>query len=97
VHVKSARAVKARGDFSAAPPGFADGVYFISANLGAKGTATWAVNPEFLRTGGGLIFAIGKVARSVSDYGVDVRPDVLVGWGIRQTTYGYVQSRVCVK
>jgi hypothetical protein len=97
VRVRSARAVKAQGDFSAAPRGFAEGVYFLSANLGRKGVATCAVSARFFRGGGGLIFAMGKVARSVSDFGVDVCPDVVAGWGIRQTTPGYAQSRVCVK
>ena len=95
--LRSARAVKARGDFSNAPRGFSHGVYFISANLRAKGVATWAVSTSFFRTGGGLIYAVGKVARRVSDFGSDLPPSVLAGWGISPRTYGYAQSRACVK
>jgi hypothetical protein len=72
-------------------------VYFISANLAAKGIATWAVSTSFFRTGGGLAYAVGKTARKVSDLGADVPPSVLAGWGISTGTYGYRQSRACVK
>jgi hypothetical protein len=95
--LRSARAVKARGDFSNAPRGFSHGVYFISANLRGKGIATWAVSTSFYRTGGGLIYAVGKVARRVSDFGSELPPTVLARWGISTRTYGYSQSRVCVK
>lgn len=96
--LRSARAVKARrGDFSNAPRGFSHGVYFISANLRAKGVATWAVSTSFYRTGGGPIYAVGRVARRVSDFGSGLRPSVLAGWGISPSTYGYAQSRACVK
>jgi hypothetical protein len=92
----SARAVKARGDFSNAPRGFSKGVYFISSNLRGKGVATWAVSVDFYRTGGGLIYAVGKTARQVSDFGADLQPSVLARWGISPKTYGYTQSRACV-
>jgi hypothetical protein len=95
--LRSARAVKARGDFSNAPRGFSHGVYFISANFRGKGIATWAVSTSFYRTGGGLAFAVGKIARRVSDLSVDVSPSVLAVWGISTKTYGYAQSRSCVK
>jgi hypothetical protein len=95
--LRAARAVKARGDFSNAPRGFSRGVYFISANLRTKGIATWAVSTSFYRTGGGLIYAVGKLARRVSDFGSDIPPSVLAGWGISPKTYGYAQSRACVK
>jgi hypothetical protein len=91
------RAVKAKGDFSDAPRGFSQGVYFISANLAGKGVATWAVSTSFFRTGGGLAFAVGTLARRVSDLGADVPSSVLAGWGISTRTYGYAQSRACVK
>jgi hypothetical protein len=94
--LRSARAVKARGTFTG-PRGFSNGVYFISSNLRARGIATWAVNERLFRTGGGLIYAMGKTARAVSDFGADLPPSVLVGWGIKTTTYGYAQSRACVK
>lgn len=93
--LRSARAVKAKGDFSNAPRGFSHGVYFVSANLRAKGIATWVVSRSFYRTGGGLIYSVGKVAPRVSDFGADV--GVLAGWGISRRTYGYAQSRACVK
>lgn len=89
--------MKARGDFSNAPRGFSRGVYFISANLRGKGIATWAVSTSFYRTGGGLIYAVGKVARRVSDFGSELPPSVLARWGISTSTYGYAQSRSCVK
>ena len=97
LRARSTRAVKARGDFSSGPRGFSHGVYFISANLRATGIATWAVSTSFYRTGGGLIYAVGKVARRVSDFGSDLPPSVLAGWGISTRTYGYAQSRGCVK
>jgi hypothetical protein len=97
LRARATRAVKARGDFSNAPRGFSHGVYFISANLRASGTASWAVSTSFLRTGGGLAYAVGKVARRVSDLGADVPPSLLAGWGISTRTYGYAQSRACVK
>jgi hypothetical protein len=56
------------------------GVYFISANLRGKGIATWAVSTSFYRTGGGLIYAVGKVARQVSDFGSGLPLSVLAGW-----------------
>jgi hypothetical protein len=55
------------------------------------------VDASFFRTGGGLIYAMGKTAREVSDFGADLLPSVLAGWGIKTTTYGYAQSRACVK
>jgi hypothetical protein len=97
--LRSARAVKARReDFSKAPRGFShDGVYFISANLRSKGVATWAVSTSFYRTGGGPIYAVGRLARRVSVFGSGLRPGVLAGWGVSPSTYGYTQSRACVK
>ena len=96
--LRSARAVKARrGDFSNAPRGFSHGVYFISANLRGKGIASWAVSTSFFRTGGGLAFAVGNVARRVSTLGVDVPTSLLARWGISTKTYGYAQSRACLK
>jgi hypothetical protein len=95
--LRGARAVKARGDFSAAPRGFSHGVYFVSANLRGRGIATWAVSTSVLHNAGGLIYAVGKLARRISIYGADVPPSVLAGWGISTRTYGYTQSRGCVR
>lgn len=106
--LRSARAVKARGTFTGGT--FASGgVYFISANLHTRGIATWAASVSFFRGEPGLIgrgtillYAMGKTARAVSDVGSGfgagiVPPSVLAGWGIKTTTYGYAQSRACVK
>jgi hypothetical protein len=97
LRARATRAVKARGDFSNAPRGFSHGAYFISANLRGNGIASWAVSTSFYRTGGGLIYAVGKVARRVSDFGSDLPPSVLARWGISTSTYGYAQSRSCVR
>lgn len=91
------RAVKAKGDFSHAPSGFSQGVYFISAKLRGKGIASWAVSTSFLRSGGGLAFAVGKVARRYSTLGVGVPVSILARWGISTGTYEYAESRACVK
>jgi hypothetical protein len=83
------------------------GTYFISANLGTRGIATWAASLFFLRGKEGSLgrislFAMSKTARAVSDprsgFGAAiVPPGVLAGWGITTKTYGYAQSRACVK
>jgi hypothetical protein len=113
--LRSARAVKARGSFGGpfilttgggrfTPRG---GPYFISANLGTRGIATWAASLFFLRgkeasLGRITLFAMSKTARAVADpnsgfaAGI-LPPGVLEGWGIEETTYGYAQSRACVK
>jgi hypothetical protein len=83
------------------------GTYFISANLGTRGIATWAASLFFLRGKEGSLgrislFAVSKTARAVADpnsgfaAGI-LPPSVLAGWGIKKTTYGYAQSRACVK
>jgi hypothetical protein len=101
----SARAVKARGTFTG-PFAGRGGAYFISANLGTRGIATWAASGFFFRGYEGSIgrislFAMSKTARAVSDpnagFAVVFPPGVLAGWGIKKTTYGYAQSRACVK
>jgi hypothetical protein len=91
------RAVRASGDFSKAPRGFAKGVYFVSARLLGKGIATWAAGTSFTRSGGGLMFAVDKLARQASNFGADLPPSVLKGWGISSTTPGYARSRACVR
>ena len=75
--LRSARAVKARGTFTfPVLPGragpFSGGVYFISANLGTRGIATWAAGVSFLRgkeapLGRITLLAISKTARAVAD------------------------------
>jgi hypothetical protein len=69
--------------------------------------ATWAASWFFLRgeearVGRITLFAMSKTARAVSDprlgFGAAIVPlSVLAGWGIKKTTYGYAQSRACVK
>jgi hypothetical protein len=111
--LRSGRAVKARGTFTFPGSrrqrrGWSGGVYFISANLGTRGIATWAANLLFFRGDRGLIgrgpvlFAMSTTARAVADpnsgFAAGVFPlRVLAGWGIKKTTYGYAQSRACVK
>jgi len=104
--LRSARAVKARGTF-AGPFPRRGGVYFMSANLGTRGIATWAASRFFLRGLEGQIgrislFAMSKTARAVADpnsgFAAGVFPPrVLAAWGITTKTYGYAQSRACVK
>jgi hypothetical protein len=104
--LRSARAVKARGTFTAPFP-LRGGVYFISANLGTRGIATWAASGFFFRGTEGPIgrislYAMSKTARAVADpnsgFAAGVFPPrVLAGWGITTKTYGYAQSRACVK
>jgi hypothetical protein len=83
------------------------GTYFMSANLGTRGIATWAASLFFLRGKEGSLgrislFAVSKTARAVADpnsgfaAGI-LPPSVLAVWGIKKTTYGYAQSRACVK
>ncbi len=98
--------MKARGTFTAPFP-LRGGVYFISANLGTRGIATWAASGFFFRGEEGplgriSLYAMSKTARAVSDpnsgFAAGVFPPrVLAGWGITTKTYGYAQSRACVK
>jgi hypothetical protein len=97
--LRSARAVKARGTF-AGP--FASGAYFISANLGTRGIATWAASLSFGQRAILVHFAMSKTARAVADrnsgFAAGMLPlSALAVWGIKKTTYGYAQSRACVK
>jgi len=105
--LRSARAVKARGTFTGSPLTATGGTYFMSANLGTRGIATWAASLFFLRGKEGSLgrislFAVSKTARAVADpnsgfaAGI-LPPSVLAVWGIKKTTYGYAQSRACVK
>jgi hypothetical protein len=115
--LRSARAVKARGTFTVPGPKgtyrrrnpWSGGVYFISANLGTRGIATWATDLLFFRGDPGqiaagriLLFPMSKTARAVVDHnsGWAALPfplSVLAESGIKTTTYGYAQSRACVK
>jgi hypothetical protein len=105
--LRSARAVKARGTFTGLGPFARSGVYFISANLGTRGIATWAASGFFFRgteapIGRISLYAMSKTARVVADpnsgFAAGVFPPrVLAAWGIKKTTYGYTQSRACVK
>jgi hypothetical protein len=99
--------VKARGTFTGSPLTATGGTYFISANLGPRGIATWAASLYFLRgiegsLGRISLFAMSKTARAIADpnsgfAAAVLPPSVLAGWGLKKTTYGYVQSRACVK
>ena len=83
------------------------GVYFISANLGTRGIATWAASGFFVRgkeapLGRITLLAMSETARAVVDpnSGFPARvvpPSVLAGLGIKTTTYGWAQSRACVR
>jgi hypothetical protein len=106
--LQSARAVKARATFPVFRGRSRGAIYFISANLGTRGIATWAADVNFFRGKRGLIgrdillLAISKTARVVADpnsgFAAGVFPPrVLAAWGIKKTTYGYTQSRACVK
>jgi hypothetical protein len=105
--LRSARAVKARGTFTGGPFARRGDVYFISANLGTRGIATWAAGWFFFHGEEGSIgritlFAMSETARAVPDpdsgFAAARAPlSVLAGWGIKKTTYGYAQSRACVK
>jgi hypothetical protein len=104
--LRSARAVKARGSFTGPLTARGD-AYFISANLGTRGIATWVASLFFLRgkeesLGRISLFAMSKSARAVADansgFGASILPPgVLAGWGIKTTTDGYARSRACVK
>jgi hypothetical protein len=100
-----ARGCHPRGTF-AGPFTPRGGVYFISANLGTRGIATWAASLFFLLGKEGSLgrislFAMSKTARAVADpksgFAAGVFPPRVLGaWGIKKTTYGYAQSRACV-
>jgi hypothetical protein len=104
--LRSARAVKAQGTFAGDPFTPRGGAFFISANLGTRGIATWAASLFFLRGKEGSLgrvslVAMSKTARAVADpnsgFAASIlSPSVLAGWGIKTTTNGYAQSRACV-
>jgi hypothetical protein len=99
--------VKARGTFTFPRSNvrrfpLSSGFYFISANLGTRGIATWVASLSFKRMTILWLIAMSKTARAVRDPGpgfaaAPVPPGVLAGWGITTKTYGYAQSRACVK
>ena len=106
--LRSARAVKARGTFTGLGPFARSGVYFISANLGARGIATWAASGFFVRGKEAslgrqvTLLAMSKTARAMVDpnsgFAAGINPpSVLAKLGLKTTTYGYAQSRACVK
>jgi len=95
------------GDQHGLMPGSEGAAGERQANLGTRGIATWAASWFFLRGEEGQIgrislFAMSKTARAVADpnsgFAAGVfPPSVLAGWGITTKTYGYAQSRTCVK
>ena len=88
----SAYGVRSSDEFTG-PAGLQEGVYFVSANVKPNpGVATWGVSAEVWKTGGGLIFAIDKAARSVTDFGADVDPSI---FGLTESAEGYEESREC--
>jgi hypothetical protein len=92
-----ANAVRSRADFSGAPiRGLRKGVYFVSARVGGVGIATWAMTVDAFRTGGGLIYGVGSIARRFSDLGADVPTSTLKRFGLTEATEGYAASRSCV-
>lgn len=109
--------MKARGTFTVPGPQgtyrrrnpWSGGVYFVSANLGTRGIATWATDVLFFRGDPGqiaagriLLLAMSKTARAVVDHdsgwaALTLPLSVLADSGIKTTTHGYAQSRACVK
>ena len=81
--------------FAEFPRGLREGVYFISAEFRPRpGVATWAVDDEFFRTGGGVVIAVDSAARALTDYGADLNPSEL---GLTEATHGFAESRACVR
>ena len=88
------RGVKSRGQFSG-PNSFANGVWFVSARVRGFGIATWAVDRDAFRTGGGFGTGVGPVARRVSELGIYIPLSTLRGWGLVPYAEGYTASRFC--
>ena len=88
------RGVKSRGQFSG-PNSFANGVWFVSARVRGFGIATWAVDRDALRTGGGFGTDVGPVARRVSELGIYIPLSTLKSWGLTTGAEGYAASRSC--
>ena len=94
LHVEVARvaAVRGRGHFTSV---LSSGVYFVSADLGKQGVATWAFSTGAYKTGHGAAFSVDRNARRVSVLGSLVSPQLLAGWGVGTRTKGYSASRAC--
>lgn len=92
VQVKRVAATRARGRFTSV---LSSGVYFVSADLGKQGVATWAFSTTAYRTGHGAAFSVDRNARRVSVLGSLVSPQLLAGWGVGTRTKGYSASRAC--
>ena len=88
------RGVKSRGQFSG-PNSFANGVWFVSARVRGFGIATWAVDRDAFRTGGGFGTDVGPVARRVSALGISIPLNTLKSWGLTTGAEGYAASRSC--
>lgn len=71
-------------------------VYFVSASVRGYGIATWAVDADAFRSGGGVVLGVGTVARRFSDAGVDIPVGTLKIWGLTPSAEGYTASRSCV-
>jgi hypothetical protein len=94
--VGTPKAVKSNSQFSG-PRDIREGpVYFVSAPVRGFGVATWAVGGQAFRNGGGIIIAVGPVARRVSTAGVDIPTSTLKAWGLTSAANGYAQSRACL-
>jgi hypothetical protein len=88
-------AVTSRTRLRKAPAAFGKGVTFVSVRVRGRGTATWAVNAQAFRTGGGFILPVGQLARSIAVFGAALSPAIVSSWGISSRTDGYAQSRAC--
>jgi len=88
-------AVKSRAQLRNAPASFGKRATFVSVRVRGRGVATWAVNDQAFRTGGGFILPVGQLARSIAVFGAALSPAIVTSWGIGARTDGYAQSRAC--
>lgn len=87
-------AVRGQGAFSGVLKG---GAYFVSANVGSKRMATWAVSTAAYRSGHGAILAVDGTARKVSRFGTLLSPELVASWGASPRSAGYRASRTCAQ
>ena len=66
-----------RAQITNGPTGFAKGTYLVSAQVRGFGIATWAMDVDAFKTGGGFITDVGAVARRVSVAGIDIPASTL--------------------
>jgi hypothetical protein len=101
--LKRVRVVEVEDPPDAPINGFKRGVYIVAGELtgpGMDGTiGTWAVSKSVLRTGGGLVMAVGSVTREFSDAGVDMDADSPVGNYLAELedTDEYERAQACAE